>query len=206
MAFTNARWVWVEQDAKPDTYGEFYDEFFWEKDEVECLISCDGDYTLFINGRWVSCNQYGDYEWYKSYDVVDITPYLKKGNNKMAVLVWHFGIQTQRSIKAQAGLIFEVKSKGKVLLSSGERTYARYSKAYKQGLQRKITKQLGLSFSYDSTKEDAWNSPSAVRTRPRYPHRFDGAGLRINRPFQDTLKTDKPLYPRGLLRYVLLLR
>ena len=156
MAFEGARWIWVEQNGKPDTFGEFYDEFLWEEGKVNCLLSCDGDYTLFINGEYVSSNQYGDFEWYKSYDTVDITPYLKKGKNTIAVLVWHFGIDTQRSFKAQAGLIFEVKMGEKSLLVSGEKTKARYSKAYKQGMQKKVTRQLGVSFSYDATKEDGW--------------------------------------------------
>ena len=156
MAFQNARWIWVEPTGKPDTFGEFYDEFLWEEGEVNCLLSCDGDYTLFINGRYVSSNQYGDFEWYKSYDAIDITPYLKKGKNTVAVLVWHFGIDTQRSFKAQAGLIFEVKMGEETLLVSGENTKARYSKAYRQGMQKKVTRQLGVSFSYDATKEDGW--------------------------------------------------
>ena len=156
MAFEGARWIWVEQNGKPDTFGEFYDEFLWEEGKVNCLLSCDGDYTLFINGEYVSSNQYGDFEWYKSYDTVDITPYLKKGKNSFAVLVWYFGIDTQRSIKAQAGLIFEVKMGGKTLLVSGENTKARYSKAYRQGMQKKVTRQLGVSFAYDATKEDGW--------------------------------------------------
>ena len=89
--FKLAKWIWVENDCKPDTYGEFYDEFQWEKGDVNCLLSCDGDYQLYINGQCVASNQYGDYEWYKSYDSIDITPYLKKGKNSIAVLVWHFG-------------------------------------------------------------------------------------------------------------------
>ena len=156
MPFANARWIWVAKEEKPDTYGEFYDEFLWETGKVECFLSCDGDYTLFINGQYVSSNQYGDFEWYKVYDTIDITPYLKSGKNKIAVLVWHFGVNTQRSIKLGAGLIFEVQSKGETLLASGVNTRARYSKAYQQGAQKSITSQLGLSFSYDATKEDDW--------------------------------------------------
>lgn len=156
MPFANARWIWVAKEEKPDTYGEFYDEFLWETGKAECFLSCDGDYTLFINGQYVSSNQYGDFEWYKVYDTIDITPYLRRGNNKIAVLVWHFGVNTQRSIKLGAGLIFEVQSKGETLLASGVNTRARYSKAYQQGAQKSITSQLGLSFSYDATKEDDW--------------------------------------------------
>ena len=155
---SESKWIWVDEKSAPDTYGEFYDEFQWEEGVINCLLSCDGDYTLFINGEYVASNQYGDYEWYKSYDKIDITPYLKKGKNSIAVLVWHFGTDSQRYIKAKAGLIFELQSNGKVLLASDENTLARYSKAYKQGVQKLVTRQLGFSFAYDATQEDDWKT------------------------------------------------
>ena len=158
MAFNKAKWIWVEKESKPDTYGEFYNDFAWAEGDVNCLLSCDGDYTLYINGQYVASNQYGDYEWYKSYDNIDITPFLKKGKNAIAVLVWHFGTDSQRYIKAKAGLIFELQSGDSVLLASGENTLARYSKAYKQGVQKLVTRQLGFSFAYDATKEDGWKT------------------------------------------------
>ena len=158
MAFNKAKWIWVEKEAKPDTYGEFYNDFAWAEGDVNCLLSCDGDYTLFVNGKYVASNQYGDYEWYKSYDNIDITPFLKKGKNSIAILVWYFGTDSQRYIKAQAGLIFELQSNGEAVLASGENTLARYSKAYKQGTKKLVTRQLGFSFAYDATKEDDWKT------------------------------------------------
>ena len=156
--FNTAKWIWVDDNFLTDSYGEFYSEFNWDGGDANCLLSCDGDYTLYINGEYVASNQYGDYEWYKSYDSVDITPYLKKGKNSIAVLVWHFGIDSQRYIKAKAGLIFELQSNGEVVLASGENTLARYSKAYKQGAKKLVTRQLGFSFAYDSTEEDDWKT------------------------------------------------
>ena len=156
MQFITAKWIWVDEKSAPDTYSEFYDEFVWNGGNVNCLLSCDGDYTLYINGHYVASNQYGDYEWYKSYDNIDITPFLKKGKNSIAILVWHFGTDSQRYIKAQAGLIFELQSNGEAVLASGENTRARYSAAYKQGTKKLVTRQLGFSFAYDATQEDDW--------------------------------------------------
>ena len=156
--FEKAKWIWVEKESLPDSYGEFYDEFSWEGGACTCLLSCDGDYTLFINGQFVASNQYGDFEWYKSVDELDITPYLRKGKNSIAVLVWHLGVDTQRYLRAQAGLIFELYVDGKTVLSSGENTCARYSKAYTSGAKKYVTYQLGFSFSYDEAKEDAWKT------------------------------------------------
>ena len=73
--FKQAKWIWVEKDCKPDTYGEFFNEFIWQGKETECFISCDSDYTLFINGKYVASNQYGDFEWYKSVDRLNIAPF-----------------------------------------------------------------------------------------------------------------------------------
>ena len=28
--------IWVEKDSRPDTYGEFYDEFVWNGGNVNC--------------------------------------------------------------------------------------------------------------------------------------------------------------------------
>ncbi len=156
--FQKAKWIWVENESLPDSYGEFYDEFTWYGENAVCKLSCDGDYTLFINGQYVCSNQYGDFEWYKSCDCVDITSYLQSGKNTIAVLVWHFGVDSQRYLKATAGLIFEVLSGESVLIASAENTRARYSKAYQNGRQKNVTKQLGLSFQYDSTQEDDWKT------------------------------------------------
>ena len=156
--FNQATWIWVDKNSSPDTYGEFFDEFTWEKGEVNCLLSCDSDYTLFVNGKYVASNQYGDFEWYKSYDKIDITPYLTAGKNTIAILVWYFGTDSQRYKTGKAGLIFELQSKDEVLLASGENTRARYSKAYKQGAEKLVTYQLGFSFCYDANKEDCWKT------------------------------------------------
>ena len=113
---------------------------------------------MFINGQFIASGQYGDYEWYKSYDEIDLSPYLIKGENKLAVLVWYFGENSQRYLLAPAGLIFEIEQGGQVCVESGTKTLARYSRAYKGGMQKWMTPQLGFSYFYDATKEDEWKN------------------------------------------------
>ncbi len=156
--FDKSKWIWVDKSPSADSYGEFFTTFNYQDGEVVCNISCDSDYVLFVNGQVVASNQYGDFEWYKIYDTLDITDFLKKGENTLAVLVWYFGENSQRYKKAQAGLIFEVVSNGKVLAQSQKSVVSRYSKAYKNGLKKLITRQQGFSFLYDSTKEDGWQT------------------------------------------------
>lgn len=150
-----AKWIWLN-DEKKDQYGEFYSEFDVSIKRTICRLSCDGDYTLFINGQYVASNQYGDFEHYKVYDEIDITQYLQERSNCIAILVWHFGENSQRYINKQAGVIFEIEQDGEILLASNEKILCRESRAYFNGYGKKITDQLGLSFLYDATKEDDW--------------------------------------------------
>lgn len=157
-AFEKSKWIWIDSESEKNQYGEFFATF---KGEVGTKInlSCDGDYTLFINGKYVSSNQYGDYEHYKIYDTIELDSYLVDGENKMAILVWHFGDEgSSRYAPFAPGLIFEVYSKDKVILSSDKKILSRKSLAYKSGEIPKISSQLGFGFEYDATKEDGWIS------------------------------------------------
>ena len=88
--FKKSKWIWISNELNKDEYGEFFTSFYCESSNAECRISCDGDYTLFVNGNMVESNQYGDFEHYKVFDEIDISKYIKRGKNTFAVLVWHF--------------------------------------------------------------------------------------------------------------------
>lgn len=151
--FDRARWIWIEESAGADEYGEFVARFDADEGQSVCRVSCDGDYTLWINGAYVASNQYGDYEHYKIYDELDVTPYIKVGENELHLLVWHIGENSLRYACAAAGVIFEVEQGGNILLVSDESVLCRKSAAYKSGYRKKITSQLGFSFLYDSRLE-----------------------------------------------------
>ncbi|MGN1051943.1 MAG: hypothetical protein ACI4SH_00975 [Candidatus Scatosoma sp.] len=160
-----AQWIWTEKEAGEDEYAEFYPPLHIgeEKEKTVCRISCDGDYTLFLNGAYVASNQYGDFEHYKIYDEIDVTPFLHSGENAVKILVWHFGRDSQRYKAAKAGVIFEFAKQdggqsagtscGEILAQSGAHTTCRKSAAYASGYKKIITNQLGFSFLYDARKE-----------------------------------------------------
>ena len=152
--FENSKFIWISDTGK-DVYGEFYGKFLGNCDTL-CRISCDGDYTLYINGVYVSSNQYGDFEHYKSYDEIDITPYLCSSENHFAVLVHHYGDDTSRYKAYTPGVIFEVVQNDKAVLVSDEKILARKSNAYVCGLCKRISSQLGYGYTYDSRNEDLW--------------------------------------------------
>ena len=154
--FNKSNWIWDKSVEGADTYCEFISDFVYDEGKCLCNLSCDSDYTLFVNGKFVESNQYPDFEHYKIYDQIDVTPYLNKGNNKVAILVWHFGVVTQKNVVADPGLIFEITVGDEVLCASDGLTKVRKSRAYQSGRKKIITGQLGYGFAYDSTKEDDW--------------------------------------------------
>ena len=154
LVFENAKWIWLKKSCV-DQYGEFLSIFKCGKN-AKINISCDGDYTIYLNGKFVASNQYGDYEHYKIYDTIDLTPNIKEGENTLAILVYHIGKGFSRYKAYNAGLIFEVFDRENVILSSDSSVLSRQSLAYKNGRCKEISPQLGFSYLYDSTKEDGW--------------------------------------------------
>lgn len=155
--FESSEWIWIHRDKAQDEYAEFTAKIPGCKGKrTICRISCDGDYVLFLNGAFINCTQYGDFEHYKIYDEIDITELLQNETNIFSVLVWHYGNDSQRYISSQAGVIFEVLQGETLVLASNATVLCRKSQAYQSGYCKEITRQLGYSFLYDANKEDDW--------------------------------------------------
>lgn len=152
--FEKSKFIWINDTGK-DIYAEFYGKFYGKCDTL-CRISCDGDYTLYVNGQYVSSNQYGDFEHYKSYDELNLTPYLNDDINHFAVLCHHFGDNSSRYKRYDAGVIFEVIQNGNIVLASDDKILSRKSTTYVSGRCKKISSQLGFSYTYDRKNQDFW--------------------------------------------------
>ncbi len=158
MSFEKARPIWHREEYSENDFAEFYDTVNYNGGSASFFVSVAGDYTLFINGKYVESNQYGDFPHYKVYDEIDITDFLKKGENKICILAWYFGKSGMRYFSPSPMLIYELEIDGKTVSYSSEKTPSRKSKAYQSGFTRKISAQFGYSFSYDATKEDDWQA------------------------------------------------
>lgn len=151
-AFNSAKWIWTKEELE-DSYVDFRDEFkAQETNGYSIRISCDTDYTLFINGKFVASNQYGDYEHYKIYDIINLDGFIER-NNVIEILAYHDGVGNSRHKANKAGVIFEVLKDGTTVCSSSSSTLARLNPAYKCGMKKIITHQLGFTYYYDANKE-----------------------------------------------------
>ena len=131
--FEKSKWIWANLEAAPDQYVEFYDTIENMGEKTIVNLSCDSDYTLFINGKYIASNQYGDFEHYKIYDSIDITDFLVNGKNTILITVWHLGIASSRYKPAKAGLLYEIEYDGKTICRSCEKTLSRENPNYKCG-------------------------------------------------------------------------
>ena len=114
-----------------DEYGEFYSEFQHIGGKVTLRISADTHYAAYLNGKLCAFGQYADFPYDKVYDEVNITEYAALGTNRLAIVVWYFGIDTtQVYYPGAAAVKFEVLTDEIQVAKSDKDTLSRMSKAY----------------------------------------------------------------------------
>lgn len=157
VKFSTAKWIWCNAMPQADEYGEFVDGFLYKKGKVVLRISADSNYAAYINGELAAFGQYADYPYDKVYDEVDVSNFCRKGENRIAILVWYYGIDTSFTYyPGNAGLLYELHCDNCLLCESNHKTLARMSRAYRNHRKKEITWQMGLGYSYDATREDEW--------------------------------------------------
>ena len=152
----NGKWIWLGDEATPDSYGEFYGDFDYSGEEAELLISADSNYAVYLNGVFVNSGQYPDYPHYKVYDRLSLTEFCRAGKNRLSVIVWYYGESNMSYYPGLAGLLYDLRLNGETVLATDENTRSRLSPTYRHGRKHWITTQLGFDFHYDVTKEDHW--------------------------------------------------
>jgi alpha-L-rhamnosidase len=97
-------------------------------------IAVDSKYWLWLNGELVVFEgqlKRGPTPSDTYYDEVDLTPFLKQGENTLAILVWYFGKNGfSHHSSGRAGLIFELYTDNKLTLISDRSWKARVHPAY----------------------------------------------------------------------------
>ena len=157
MAWSNkSRWIWLQEEATADSYGDFFATFTYTSGQVRLQLSADSNYVLYINGVFVNSGQYPDYPTYKVYDQIDITSYCKVGENQLAITVWYYGmVGSATYYKGEAALRYELYCDDELRAWSDANTLSCRNKNY-ISQNKNITPQLGLTFWYDASKNEDW--------------------------------------------------
>ena len=171
--------------------------------EMVARIAADSKYWLWINDSLAVFEgglKRGPSPGDTYYDEIDIAPFLRKGENCLSVLVWHFGRNGfSHADSGVAGLLFEAKAPGFEILS--DKTWeATVYKAYVTAGEPEANYRLPESnLSFDARKDIAnWRSPSA----PRLGRAMELPVIVGEPPFGKLVKRPIPMWKcTGLMDY-----
>ena len=125
--FNKAKWIWRKEAAHEDEHVDFIDSFVGNgSGKYTLTIAADSNYAIYINGTLAAFGQYADYPQYKVCDTVDVTEFVREGNNHVATVVWYYGREGSSTYSVgEAGLIYEITNEaGDVVLCTDEDTHS----------------------------------------------------------------------------------
>ncbi len=120
-----AKWIWDKDNlTEKNVWMCFNKKVNLDKvpEELIAHISADSKYWLYINGENVVFEgslKRGPAKNSGYYDSIDISPYLKKGENSICALAWYWDNETSYSYSGsgQGGFIFEAIGEGLNIIS-----------------------------------------------------------------------------------------
>lgn len=166
-AFTAAQWINTERCQSRSNTWLVYNktvEISSIPSSLVARIAADSKYWMWINGKLVVFEgglKRGPERQACYYDEVDIAPYLKSGENMIAVLLWHFGKDGfSHNNSGKAGLLFEAKS-GDIAIISDRSWKCQLYEAYQDTDVPHPNYRLPESnIRFDARKElVGWNMP-----------------------------------------------
>lgn len=161
---SSAKWIWLPGESDVNQYVDFRCPFQLASGtaDTHLYISADSKYAIYINGTLLPASQYADYPFYKTADEIDISSFVKNGENILSVIGYYQGEDSSVYRLGPAGLIFAVFQGETPVLLSGADTLCRLSCAYESGEIEKFSGQLSYSFHYDAGSNDSWQEKDYI--------------------------------------------
>lgn len=163
--FKNAKFIWCDGMEKTvNAYADFFEKINKKTDSVyRMYITADSDYAVYINEQFCDGGQYADYsKKYKVYDELDLTKYLKDGENDVLIVGYCQNEDSSTYRVGVAGVMYTITEDGQEIAVSNENTLCRKNPYYKSGSVDKVSGQLSYSFEYDATAEETPYSKAVV--------------------------------------------
>ncbi|MDB5002517.1 MAG: Bacterial alpha-L-rhamnosidase [Mucilaginibacter sp.] len=118
----NANWIAAPNDAG-NSYGIYYFrksiDFVANPTSFIIHVSADNRYKLYVNGTLVSLGPARGDTYYWNYETVDIAPYLSKGKNTVASLVWNEAqYRPEAQISVRTAFIIQGNSANEEILNT----------------------------------------------------------------------------------------
>ncbi len=115
-------------------------------------IAADSHYAVYVNGEYVYASQYADYDFERVYDEIDISAYVRSGENELLVKAYCALTDSSVYRRGNPYIAFEVAQGERILAYSNEKTLCAPDNNYVSGETDFITMQMGYTFSYDATR------------------------------------------------------
>lgn len=138
-----------------------------------CRIACDSKYWLYVNGENVVFEgglKRGPTPFDTYYDVVDLKPFLKSGDNTIAILHWFFGKQGFSHVNSGVpGLLFDATTNG----DSG--FYLASDSTWKTAIYSAVPEGIVCPNITTRGRQEVWAKVDASKVDPRWREKTSGA-------------------------------
>ena len=162
LFFLNSRWIWMDGAADVNCYLQFLTKFeAVSKQPLSLHISAEGQYAVFLDGKYLPSTQYPDFPHRKSVQRIPI-PEVGPGPHTLEIQAWYSGADTSVTRQELPGLRFELRQGDTVLAASNEDTQVRPLAGYQSGPIAVITGQLGVGFAWANKPEEPWKQAALV--------------------------------------------
>ena len=170
-----AKWITADSQQANDvnTWIEFRKEFIVDKldkkvTSIQAKIAVDSKYWLWVNGEMVVFEgglKRGPNPSDSYYDVVEIAPYLKKGQNDIRLLLWYFGKEGfSHKDSGKAGMIFNAEQIGLVSDKSWEsRRLSEYGSAMDPEPNWRLP-ESNIRYDARIAGQDVWSASVEIGT------------------------------------------
>ena len=135
-------------------------------DDAKIYISADDYYKLYINGTFVGQGPAPSYHFQYNYNIIDVSKYLKAGENTIAVHTLYQGLinRVWQSGDQRHGLILDLVADGKTVASSDESfktaIYSGYTESGICGYQTQFLEKYDSNSAENSFYEQFFDDSS----------------------------------------------
>ena len=193
----HGKYIWNDE-TENDTWTYFRKKLNIENENfgnVVAQIAVDSKYWLYINGEMVireGAEKRGQTENSIYYDEIDLTQYLKKGENTIAILAWYWG-DTSYSYNpsGKPGMLFQAKV-GDGYIISDETWKVSHALGFENDYNIPNYRLAEYNIYYDANKtEENWYKPEFDDKNWQTPLIVGNAG---DAPWGEMIKRDIPQF------------
>lgn len=140
--------------ADRNAFVRFRKAFQWNGARTYVHITADSNYVLFVNGQYIGQGPIRSWPFKRKYDTYDVTPYLRVGDNVLAVRVQHYGVGTFQYNDSPAGLWVRLEMGQEILVSDTDWKTS-IDPAFAT-LTPRISIQQAYEEQFDARRDDGW--------------------------------------------------